>query len=71
MQCQKKSLLEEKEVEREEDEDGEETITFKREYCRNECHFANSAESCAQMFVSVDILLHRTSIPFPLMKNIR
>ena len=30
VQCQKKTLLQETGVEREEDEDGEETITFKR-----------------------------------------
>lgn len=32
VQCQKKTLLEETNIQREEDEDGEETVTYKRWY---------------------------------------
>ena len=36
VQCQKKTLLEETNIQREEDEDGEETVTYKRWYtCRH------------------------------------
>ncbi len=36
-ECGKKSLLEERDAHREEDEDGEETITFNRQFCRVYC----------------------------------